>query len=286
MGTWGASLYDDDEAGDLKNAIAAVCKVPGDGDRLLSLLKEMYGARDPASDEGSLFWLVVADQFERRGLRCAEATANALAIIRGGADLARASAHGADAAFIRKRTRVLEELSRRLSAPRPQRQSPKSQKAPELVLEPGEVYAFPTMRGNAWHPYRLASAGAFTPDAWGAMVVLETGRAFEWLPWVALASLSVPPERKPTLEAALAARLIPHPETEGAGRFVPKRAHLRGLGAELVGRVRLDPVRVAPHLSRWPIPRAIQYDWTIAYAAIAPTAAGIEVGCALSSLLC
>jgi hypothetical protein len=46
MGTWGASLYDDDEAGDLKNAIAVVCKVPGEGDRLVSLLKEMYGARD------------------------------------------------------------------------------------------------------------------------------------------------------------------------------------------------------------------------------------------------
>jgi hypothetical protein len=141
------------------------------------------------------------------------------------------------------------------------------------------------MKGNAWHPYRLPSAGVFTPDAWGAMVVLATGRAFEWLPWVALASLTVPPEQKPNLEAALAAHLIPRPDTEGAGRFVPKRAHLRGLGAERIGRVRLDPARVARHLSRWPIPKAIQHDWTIAYAAIAPTAPGIEVGCALSSLI-
>jgi hypothetical protein len=38
MGTWSASLYDDDAASDLKNTIALVCKVPGDGERLLSTL--------------------------------------------------------------------------------------------------------------------------------------------------------------------------------------------------------------------------------------------------------
>ena len=62
----------------------------------------------------------------------------------------------------------------------------------------------------------------FKPDGWGAMVVLATGRAFNWLPWVALASLTVKGHRKPTLEEALRARLIFHSQTMGAGRFIPK----------------------------------------------------------------
>jgi hypothetical protein len=89
MGTWGAALYDDDTASDLRNALAVVCKVPADGDRLLELLAEMYPQRDPADDDGALFWLVTADQFERRGIACAAVTATALSIIEQGTDLTR-----------------------------------------------------------------------------------------------------------------------------------------------------------------------------------------------------
>lgn len=285
MGTWGAALYEDDEASDLKNTLAALVKVPGDGERLLSCLKEMCGAPDPASEEGIVFWLVVADQFERRGIRCAEAASTALEILDSGADLARVRAQGADAVFVKKRTRVLDELRGRLQAPRPPRRETRPRKPPDLVLDAGELYAFPTMRGNAWHPYRLADAGPFTPDGWGAMVVLATGRAFEWLPWVALASLTVAPDPQPTLDDALAASLIPRADTDGAGRFVPKRAHLVGMQAERIGQIGLDSARVAPHLSTWPIARAIQYDWTIAYAAISPSASGIQPGVPLASLV-
>ena len=60
MGTWGASLYEDDTASDMKNAVTRVAKVPADGDQLLACLLEMYGPRDPADEDGILFWLVVA----------------------------------------------------------------------------------------------------------------------------------------------------------------------------------------------------------------------------------
>lgn len=48
------------------------------GDRLLDFLKEIYGDTDPEDYEGSLFWLVTADQFERRGFKCQKSTAAAL----------------------------------------------------------------------------------------------------------------------------------------------------------------------------------------------------------------
>jgi hypothetical protein len=285
MGAWGASLYEDDTALDLKTAISVVCKVPADGIRLLGFLKEMYGNCDPVDEDAALFWLVVADQFERRGIECKEVTSTALSIIECGSDLRNAQESGADEAFIRKRSRSLQELASRLRTPRPYRSGRRPSKLPPLVLTEGEVYSFPTMRGRAWHPYRLESDGPFEPDGWGALVVLATGRAFEWLPWVALASLTVKPDSMPTFEEALQGRLILHLQTEGAGRFVPKRAHAKGLGLELLGRVNLDPVRVAPQLSKWSVTQAIQFDWTIAYGAISPSAKGVPIGVELKSLI-
>jgi hypothetical protein len=90
MGTWGASLYEDDEAGDLKATLAVLCKVPAHGDRLLEYLGEIYGDCDPATDEGARFWLVTADQFERRGIDCQRAATMALGVIENGSDLANA----------------------------------------------------------------------------------------------------------------------------------------------------------------------------------------------------
>jgi hypothetical protein len=115
---------------------------------------------------------------------------------------------------------------------------------------------------------------------------LASGRAFEWLPWLALASLTVPEDKRPTLDEALRGRLIPHAQTHGAGRFIPKPAHAKGLGLELVGVVDIDAALAEPHLSTWPVVTAIQFDWSIAYAAL-PTSIvgrGVTAGVILSSL--
>lgn len=285
MGTWGAGLYDDDEASDLRNTIALLCKVPASGNQLLSHLKHICGDCDPEADDGALFWLVTADQFERRGVECKEAAAKALAIIASGKDLLSARARGADERFLRKRKVVLEEIAQRLKSPRRSRPRATPRKPPPLVLESGEVYALRTMRGNAWHPYLLESQGAFEPDGWGALVVLATGRAFEWLPWVALASLTVDARRKATFDEALRGRLIFHPDTEGAGRFVPKPGHVRDMNLERLGTAELDARLVQPHLSKWSVERAIQYDWTVAYAAISPTSKSAPKGCPLLGLV-
>lgn len=284
MGTWNAGLYDSDEAADLKKALALVCKVPGDGDRLLEILTEVTGVRASGADD-AWYWLVLADQFEKRGLACERVRLRALAIIDEGIDLAHAQGSGADANYLAKRGAVLDELAARLRAPRPLKPVKKAGNAPAMVLQTGEVYAFPTMEGRAWTPYRLPGAAPFAPDGWGALVVLDTGRAFGWLPWVALASLTVDAVRKPTLEDALKGRLIPHLQTDGAGRYVPKRAHAAGLGLELLGTVIFDPAKVAPQLSTWPVSTAIEFDWTICYAALKPDTGNVPVVCELASLI-
>lgn len=268
MGTWGAGLYDDDAAGDLKNSLDLVAKAPGDGDRILALLEQLHGTGNGADAESAQFWLVIADQFEKKGIACPRAADTALRVIESGVDLARIKDGGADEKLMEARRKVLDDLAGRLRQPRPAKARPTSGRLPPLVLETGQVFAFPTMEGGAWHPYRLPSKGPFVPDGWGALVVLAIGRAFEWFPWVALAGLAVAPDRMPKLQEAIEGRLLPHLQTNGAGRFIPKQAHAKGLGLVLLGKVELDDARVQPQLSDWPVETAVQFDWSIANGAL------------------
>jgi hypothetical protein len=285
MGTLGAAFYEDDNALDLRDTLALLCKIPMPGGRLLDFLKELYGDADPQDEEGALFWLVTADQFERRGIECQQAAATALSIIEDGTDLRHAREKGADEAFLKRRAAVLQELAKRLRAPREFRPRMPPRKPPPLVVDAGEIYAFPTMSGHACRPHLEASQGPFAADGWGALVVLATGRAFDWLPWVALASLTVNGQEKPTLAEARRARLIFHPQTEGAGRFIPKPSDARAMGLELLGRTELDPQLVEPQVTSRSVLTAIQYGWPMSYGAYGPKAKHAPRGCKLSSLI-
>lgn len=286
MGSWGTGLYQDDFASDLKNTIALVSKVPADGDRLLAILRELHADADLDGDDGPTFWLVVADQFERKGVVSRTVSERALAVIDDDQDLDRLRDLGLDARGLAARRKVLEELASRLRAPRPSRPVPKAGKPPAMVVAPGEIYAFPTMKGkavNAW--FDSWEAAGFVPDGWGALVVVETGRAFDWLPWCAVASLSVDAQKEPTLKDALGARLLTHPQTDGAARCVPKAAHLTRMRATRLGTVALDPAVAAAAVSRWSVKSAIGCGWSIASAAFASTMPSLPMGVPLRELL-
>lgn len=283
MGTWGPGIYDDDFAADLRSSVALVCKVPFDGNRLTKILLELHHVTSDTEDE-SIFWLVLADQFERRGIDCPSVANTALSIIQSGADLSRLKDQGADERFLNKRTSVLESLTTRLQSPRPIRARSSPKKPPELVFEVGEVYAFPTENGFACSPWRLPTKGPFVADGWGALVVLDCGRAFDWLPWCALASLNVDPSRQATIEGAKNAKLIFHLQTSGAARCVPKRAHAKTMGLTLIGKLALDAAKVKPHLSKWPINDAIAFEWSIATPAYSAQVQGLPTGPELASL--
>ncbi|MCZ8062628.1 hypothetical protein [Silanimonas sp.] len=259
MGTWSAALYGDDDACDLRDTIALVAKLPRSGDQLFDLLREReLGDGDIAP----ALWVVVADQFERRGIACEAAFSRALQVIESGDDLAWLREAGMDEKDLKKRIAVLAEVEARLRAPRPPKPRPKAGKPPANPLQAGEVYAFPTMRHvavNSWFP--SWEEARFVPDGWGACVVLATGRAFDWLPWAAVESLGVDTDRKPTFDDAVAA---PFFAGQGPSRCVPRKLQMQRTGLSLLGRVTLDAAKVDSHLAPTTSPeRTVMAGWAI-----------------------
>lgn len=285
MGAWGAGLYQNDYALNLKNTISLVSKIPRDGERLLEVLWQMQCDSGIDEEDECTFWLVVADQFERRGIACPSAFSKALVIIDDGQDIR--CMEGLNQKDIIKRQRLLLELAERLRSPRPERPMKTARKPPEYVVEVGDIYAYPTMKGkavNAWFP-TWEKAG-FQPDGWGALVVLQKGRAFDWLPWVSVAALTVPHERRPSLDDALKARLLTFDlQTDGAAKVVPKRSHFKRMKMELLGRVQLNNEKAERQVSTWSDVTAIDCGWSLCSPAYSSNIGDLSIGPCLADLL-
>jgi hypothetical protein len=253
--TWGVSLYADDSAADLRKTMGALADMPVSGERLLEILLANHHDSAALEDSGGpTFWLVTADQFERRGIRCAEVFEKAKEIAATGADHRDFESRGASPADLRKRDAVVAALIERISHPRPERPLPRAKKPPPFVVEVGQVYSFPIMGISARNPY--GSEGTtpwFEPDGWGAMLVALRRRVFDWIPVCGVASLTVEAIREPTLDDALAAQVV-----DPCSLCVPRRSHLKHMRAKLLGAVDLDPAAAAALMpvpnGREPIP--------------------------------
>ena len=241
MGTWGTGLYAGDFAADLREAISAVARLPFEAERLVDILcdYEPGAARDGADPDHPTFWLVLADQFAKRGIACAPVREAALALIDGGADLAMMARRGMAPPGLKVRGRVLAELRERLTAPINLKPRTVLKSPQPFLLDVGDVIVFPTSRGWVINPYfksREAIPG-WGHDGWGAFIVAERGRAFKFFAWyrplITYATAS-----KPDL-AALTLR--PNWILKRAGTLT--RNHLRRMAFEPVGNTPIDAVR-------------------------------------------
>lgn len=104
MGVWGSGLYSGDFAMDLRGTFRAVTRLPFDGEKLLQILcdLERTAANNPADEEHTSFWLVVADQFAKHGIPCTRAQQKALQIIDSETDITILMKLGMDSAGLRK----------------------------------------------------------------------------------------------------------------------------------------------------------------------------------------
>ncbi len=81
MGAWGPGLYSNDFALDLRATLSAVCRLPVDGHEIVKLMGDLEPvSMVPDDEDHATFWLVVADQLQRRGIS-SEAQARAMVII-------------------------------------------------------------------------------------------------------------------------------------------------------------------------------------------------------------
>ena len=254
MGAWGKGLYSGDFALDLKTKISAVCRLPLDDGPLVDAIcqSESSAASDPGDEDHTIFWLVLADQFEKRRIFSKRVRETALTIIDSGKDAAMMQALGMPPADIRKRADKLAELRARLLAQPEVSGERDTIKAPQpYVFEIYGVYAYPTRSGAPINPYMPAKRfdrAAWHPDGRGLILVVDRGRAFGYLAWYTAVR---------AVEVVLA---VPDRETlvRNIRWVVPfygtcNPAHFRKMELSEVGVFRLDPTRVGhffPHLAQ------------------------------------
>jgi len=189
MGAWGIGLYASDFAADLRAAVRAAARLPLDEDKLVEAIcaAEEAAAKNPADEDHTVFWLVLADQFEKRGIFSARVRDTARAIIDGGKDAEMMGKLGMKPADLRKRAAKLAELRARILAQPTGSKPRKIMTSPAAyVFEMGGVYAYPIRGGEPINPY--LSAKQFNRSEWhsegfGLMLVITRARAFDYLPW-------------------------------------------------------------------------------------------------------
>src|ERR1043166_5898146 len=240
MGAWGAGLYSSDMAADMCATIKSVLRLPLDEDRIVDILRDCEGhaANDPNDEDYTTFWLVLADQFEKRGVAHGPTRQKAMTIIERGEDLDMMEKRGMKLVDLRKRGAKLAELRARLAAT-PECSKPRTTiKGPEpYVLEIGVLYACP-VRGANINPVggkKNFDGSTWTPDGWRQFVILNRGRAFGYLAWYQPLVCKKPVREKPRLADADSELWweLDSPHT------CPQR-HFDDLGLEAVGTLPID----------------------------------------------
>jgi hypothetical protein len=252
VGTWGTGLYATDFAADLRGTIRAVARLPFDADRLAAIVTdtERQAASNPDDEDHTNFWLVLADQFLRRGLVSADARDRALRIIDTGADLEMQRKLGQDEPGLRKRRRMLEELRTRLASPAPPvARKPVLRKPESFLMDVGDVLIYPTCGGRPTNPYSaspdrlkiygLKGGQVWTQDGWGAIAIIDRGRAFDYFAWYTPLVVHTRFDARPDFDTLAGSSW----SVELAGTCSP--THFRRMALEQVGQVPVSAARIA-----------------------------------------
>ena len=257
MGVWGTGLYSGDFAKDLSSAARAVSQLPFDGERLADLLCsiEPGAANFESSEDYTTFWLVLADQFAKRGIVSERVKQNALAIIDTGKDLAMMSQLGMDAAGLKKRGKMLVELREKIVHAIPPATPRRVLKKPQaLVMDTGDVVIYPTGGGKPINPY-FPSAEKIRPewiqDGWGTAVIVEAGREFDFLAWYRPMTMANTMSVKPKMQEILSKHVwaLRIPGTCSA-------SHFKKMRLEKIGNVAIDSEKVKQLFSKEPSGRS------------------------------
>ena len=187
MGVWGSGLYSGDFAADMRAAVTAVARLPFEGDHLLEILIgiEPDAATNPKDEDHTTFWLVVADQFAKRGIVCDQVRKTAVQIIDDGQDVEMLRRLGMESGLLKKRQSVLSEVRARITAVSNGKQRVVLKKPQPFLMTAGDVFVYPTSHGhciNSYYPSKERIPN-WKQDGWSAAVIVEAGKVFDFLVW-------------------------------------------------------------------------------------------------------
>ena len=139
MGTWGAKLYQDDVAEDVRSQFKDLLHKGKTSEEITKQMIGEYGVDDP--DDGPIFWFALADTQWNLGRLLPEVKKQAIAWLDKGGDLARWETENPKQAVVRKK--VLEELKQKLNSPQPPEKKISKNKTYHCDWKVGDVYAYP-----------------------------------------------------------------------------------------------------------------------------------------------
>ena len=193
MGVWSTGLYAGDFALDLRSTIQGSRPLAvrrGQTRRTSWVRRNQRAAGNPEDEDHTTFWLVVADQFAKRGIVSDRARETALTDYRrAAADMAMLEKLGMDPASPEKTSRRSLKSCARGSPRRPAaKTTSRSQETAGVCDGCGRCFASdPTCEGNAVSirisPRRSETSAWKGQDGWSAAVIVDRGRAFEFLTW-------------------------------------------------------------------------------------------------------
>lgn len=238
MGAWGGKLYQDDEALDIKENVKVLSKLPIDTSELWKLLASKCGITSSKDLSNPVFWLVIADQFERKGIRLNGVFENAIRIISDGIDIALQKELEMEDKDLKAREKDLLKLKDRLLNPRPEKNR-SFKKIPSMVVRKGEIYSFPTAFAKSANPYfRSWEEEEFEQTGWGAFAVMGAERYYDYLPWIWVVLISVDPDKEPAINEILHSNLLGNEGSKSANYFqvgTLKALHLKRMKCKYLG---------------------------------------------------
>jgi hypothetical protein len=203
MGAWGHKLYENDVACDLREEFKDLKRLPMDGDGLLEVIGNTVGIPGDEDEDGTSFWLALADQYWKHGIDSPAVLARARDIIESGADDRLMADLDMSEKDREKRRKHLADIGARWAAPNSRPTKRNVFKKPELhAVAPGEIYAIPTEGGNAPNTYFPAAYidEHFAPDGWAAFAVTNVAHLLGYYSAAHFIRIHVDGPDKPGLE--------------------------------------------------------------------------------------
>jgi hypothetical protein len=146
MGAWGAAIFSDDTAADVRDAYRALLTEGYSGPKATALLLRDWRETLAEEDDAPIFWLALAATQWQCGRLEARVKAKALRIIHQGSSLAR-WAEG-DPMSLKRRQAALEKLGRQLHSPQPSPKEFRKRREPAGDWRVGEVLAYRLRSGR------------------------------------------------------------------------------------------------------------------------------------------